>query len=84
MMLQAIAGHDPKDPTSLPVPIPDMVKHLNAGVKGVRIGFDEQGIRQHTNAELAEAVASGVRVLEQLGAEVIEIQLPDVDEFLPA
>ena len=84
VMLQAIAGHDPKDPTSLPVRVPDMVKHLNAGVKGVRIGFDEQGIRQHTNAELAEAVASGVRVLEQLGAELIEIQLPDVDEFLPA
>ena len=35
VMLQAIAGHDPKDPTSLPVPVPDMVKHLDAGVKGV-------------------------------------------------
>ncbi len=84
VMLQAIAGHDPKDPTSLPVPVPDMVKHLDAGVKGVRIGFDEQGMAQHTDAELAEAVAAGVRELEQLGAEVIEIQLPDVDEFLPA
>ena len=84
VMLQAIAGHDPKDPTSLPVPVPDMVKHLNDGVKGVRIGFDEQGIRQHTDAELAEAVTSGVRVLEQLGAEVIEIQMPDLDEFLSA
>ena len=60
-MLQAIAGHDPKDPTSLPVPVPDMVKHLDAGVKGVRIGFDEQGMAQHTDAELAEAVAAGVR-----------------------
>ena len=84
VMLQAIAGHDPRDPTSLPVPVPDMVKQLDAGVKGVRIGFDEQGIRQHTDAELAEAVAAGVRVLERLGAEVVEIQLPDVDEFLPA
>ena len=84
VMLQAIAGHDPKDPTSLPVPVPDMVKHLNDGVKGIRIGFDEQGIRQHTDAELAEAVTSGVRVLEQLGAEVIEIQMPDLDEFLSA
>ncbi len=84
VMLQAIAGHDPKDPTSLPVPVPDMVKHLNDGVKGVRIGFDEQGIRQHTDAELAEAVTSGVRVLEQLGAEVIEIQMSDLDEFLSA
>ncbi len=84
VMLQAIAGHDPKDPTSLPVPVPDMVKHLNDGVKGVRIGFDEQGIGKHTDAELVEAVASGVRVLEQLGAEVIEIQMPDLDEFLSA
>ena len=84
VMLQAIAGHDPKDPTSLPVPVPDLVKHLDAGIKGVRIGFDEQGMAQHTDAELAEAVAAGVRVLEQLGAEVIEIRLPDLDEFLPA
>ena len=61
-----------------------MVKNLNAGVKRVRIGFDEQGLGQHTDSELAEAVASGVRVLEQLGAEVIEIQFPDVDELLPA
>ena len=84
VMLPVIAGHDPKDPTSLPDPVPDMENNLNAGVKGVRIGFDEQGMGQHPDAELAAAVASGVRVLEQLGAEVIEIQFPDVDEFLPA
>ena len=63
VMLQAIAGHDQKDPTSLPDPVPDMVKNLNAGVKGVRVGFDEQGTGQHANAELAEAVASGVQPL---------------------
>ena len=50
VMLQAIAGHDPKDPTSLPDPVPDMVKNMNAGVKGVRLGFDEQGTGQHADA----------------------------------
>ncbi|HAM89307.1 MAG TPA: Asp-tRNA(Asn)/Glu-tRNA(Gln) amidotransferase GatCAB subunit A [Rhodobacteraceae bacterium] len=84
VILQAIAGHDSKDPTSLPVPVPDMLKHLEVGVKGVRIGFDEQATVQHTDGETAQAVEAGVRVLEQLGAEVIEIQLPDLDEFLPA
>ena len=61
-----------------------MVKNLNAGGERCPDRFDEQGMGQHADAELADAVASGVRLLEQLGAEVIEIQLPDLDEFLPA
>src|SRR5437763_1894034 len=58
IMLQAIAGHDPHDPTSLLEPVPDMVTDIAAGIQGVRIGFDEQYATQDVDPELAEAIAA--------------------------
>ena len=59
IMLQAIAGLDPDDPTSLPNPAPDMAEGVDRGVRGVRIGVDEQYITHDVDSELAEAVLSG-------------------------
>jgi amidase len=84
IMLQAIAGHDPHDPTSLLEPVPDMVTDIALGVKGVRIGFDAQYATQGVDPELAEAVVAGVRVLESLGATIIPVQLPDLAPYLAA
>jgi amidase len=84
VMLQAIAGYDPNDSTSLHDPVPDILSNINIGVKGLRIGLDEQYVVQNADPELAAAVVSGVRVLETLGAEVVEVQLPNLDEFLQA
>ena len=42
IVLEAISGFDPKDPTSLPDPVPDMREGINKGVEGIRIGFDLQ------------------------------------------
>lgn len=57
IMLEAIAGSDPNDPTSLPNPVPEVLESINKGVKGIRIGFDEQYATKGIDAELAEAVA---------------------------
>lgn len=84
IMLEAIAGLDANDPTSLPDPVPRMLKALDQGVKGVRIGFDSNYASKDVDPELAEAVASGVQVLEDLGAEIIEVKLPDMDEYVAA
>ena len=84
IMLQAIAGADANDPTSLPEAVPDMLAGLEKGVRGVRIGFDEEYATRDVHAELAEAVKAGVRVLEDLGAEVVEVRLPDVDPYVAA
>ena len=73
IVLQAIAGLDPNDPTTLPNPAPDMTATLDAGVKGVRIGFDE---RYATEA---------VRVMESLGAEIVSVTMPaNLREYLAA
>ena len=84
IMLEAIAGFDSNDPTSLPNPVPNMLERIDKNIKGVRIGFDENYATKDVDTELAEAVCAGVEVLEQLGAEVIEVQLPDMDEYVLA
>ena len=84
ILLQAIAGHDPHDPTSLLEPVPDMVTDIAAGIQGVRLGFDAQYATQGVAPELAEAVAASVHVLESLGATIVPVQLPDLAPYLAA
>ena len=84
IVLEAISGFDPNDPTSLPVPVPNMLEGVDKGVEGVRIGLDVQYATKDIDPELAEAVLAGVKVLEGLGAEIVEVQLPDMDPYVAA
>ena len=84
IMLAAIAGPDPNDPTSLPSPVPNMLDGIGQGIQGVRIGFDENYATSDIDVELAEAVRAGVEVLADQGAEIVEVQLPDVEAYVSA
>ena len=84
IMLQAIAGPDGNDPTALPAPVPEMPAPLDrreARIEGVRIGFDERYAVRDVDAQVSAAVAAAVEVLAGLGAEIVEVRLPDVDEI---
>ena len=81
VMLEAIAGHDPNDPTSLTSPVPEMLAGLSQGVRGVRIGVDERYISDGVDSELASAVMEGARLLENLGARLIPVRMPDTVPF---
>ena len=81
VMLQAIAGHDPSDPTSLTAPVPNMLAGVAQGVRGVRIGVDEQYIGDGVDSELAAAVLEGARLLESLGAKLVPVRMPDTDSL---
>ena len=81
IMLQAIAGHDPNDPTSLNVPVPDMLESVGQGVKGIRIGLDERYISEEVDAQLTEAVLAGARVMEGLGAEIVPVKMPKTKDY---
>ena len=84
IILETIAGFDPNDPTSLPNPVPAMLDGIDKGIKRVKIGFDENYATKDVDPKLAEAVCAGVKVLEELGAEIVDVQLPDVDEYVLA
>jgi amidase len=85
IVLQAIAGLDPNDPTTLPNHVPDMLADLDAGVEGLRIGWDEEYATRDLEPELADAVAAGVRVMESLGAEIVPVKMPArLGEYLTA
>lgn len=79
VMLQAIAGHDPNDPTSLTAPVPNMLGGMSQGVRGVRIGVDERYIADDVDSELATAVLEGARLLESMGARLMPVRMPDTE-----
>ena len=79
VMLQAIAGRDPNDPTSLTAPVHNMLAGLAEGVRGVRIGIDERYIADDVDSELAAAVLEGASLLESMGAKLMRVRMPDTD-----
>ena len=81
VMLQAIAGHDPNDPTSLTAPVPNMLAGAAQGVHGVRIGVDERYIADGVDSELAAAVLEGTYLLESLGAVLVPVRMPDTEPY---
>ena len=83
-MLDAISGYDPNDPTSLSDGPTACMSTIDRGVRGVRIGIDPHHISDGVDPELSSAVLDGVEELEGLGAEIVEIEMPDIDRYLPA
>ncbi|MBT4137131.1 MAG: amidase [Candidatus Latescibacteria bacterium] len=81
IMLEAIAGMDVNDPTSLSDGVPNMLEDIERGVKGIRIGFDAHYATHDIDEELAKAVVGSVEKLEALGAEIIDVQVPDMDPY---
>jgi amidase len=84
IVLEAIAGHDPADPTSLDAPVPSMLDEIGRGVEGVRIGLDRAYALDSVDPGLASAIEVAVGDLERLGAQVVGVQVPDVTAVLAA
>lgn len=84
IMLEAIGGFDSNDPNSLNAPMPDLLGELGRGIKGLRLGFDRAYALDGVGRGLAAAIEGAVAQLQELGAEVVDLQLPDVTKALPA
>ncbi len=78
-ILNIIAGRDEMDSTSLDVQVPDFTKALVQDVKGLKIGLPKEYFVKGMDPEVEVAVKNGVKELEKLGAEVVEISLPNTD-----
>jgi len=78
-VLQAIAGHDPHDSTSVHVDIPDYVSALTGEVKGLKIGVPKELLGEGIDSGVKERVRAALRELERLGAVWEEVSMPHVD-----
>lgn len=84
LVLNAIAGHDAKDSTSINAAAPDYTKALVADVKGLKIGLPKEYFAAGIQPEVAEAIDKAVKQLVAMGAEVQEVSLPHTEYALPA
>lgn len=78
-MLGVISGHDPRDSTSVPVPVPDYTAALDGNIKGMKLGLPKEYFIGGLDPEVTAAVNAAVKQLEKLGAELVEISLPHTD-----
>ncbi|MGH7048481.1 MAG: Asp-tRNA(Asn)/Glu-tRNA(Gln) amidotransferase subunit GatA, partial [Stellaceae bacterium] len=85
IMLRAMAGHDPKDSTSAPLPVPDYEAALTGDIRGLRIGIPQEYHQDGMRSEIANAWhIAAYDWLGKAGAEVVEISLPHTKYALPA
>ena len=84
LLLNFLAGHDDKDSTSVDLPVPDYQKSLVDNIKNVRIGFIQELLGKGIDAEIKEIFKSAMKKLEELGAKIIEISMPNYEYAVAA
>jgi aspartyl-tRNA(Asn)/glutamyl-tRNA(Gln) amidotransferase subunit A len=84
LLLQGIAGYDANDPASVAVAVPDFTGDLEAGLKHRRIGIVRHFYERDeiADTEVCAALEQAYIILEELGAELVEIELPALAEFI--
>lgn len=83
-MLGAMAGYDPRDPASADVPVPDYTAGLGEGLAGLRIGLDPRWALTGIHPEVRAAFREALAVLKNLGAEIVEVSMPRLEEGMEA
>ena len=84
ILLENMAGFDPKDSTSLDVAVPQWEAGLNSSLKGKKVGIPREYRPDGLNAEIAALWDKGVQWLKDAGAEIVEVSLPHTKYALPA
>ena len=84
LLLQAMAGFDVKDSTSVDRPVDDYVGQLNQPLTGLRIGLPKEYFSEGLDSRISDAVMATVEQLKKLGATVKEISLPHLAQSIPA
>jgi aspartyl-tRNA(Asn)/glutamyl-tRNA(Gln) amidotransferase subunit A len=78
-VLNVIAGHDSRDSTSVPKPVPDYPMALTGDIKGLKLGLPKEYMVGGLDAEVKRAIEAAVQQLAKLGAEIVEVSLPHTD-----
>jgi len=84
MMLNVMAGHDPKDSTSIDIAAEDYTANLNKSLKGLKIGIPEQHFAEGLNADVEQNIRNALREFEKMGATLKKISLPNSHQSVSA
>ncbi len=84
ILLEAMAGHDPKDSTSADIPVPDFEAMLTGDIRGKKIGIPREYRMDGMPDEIEKLWADGQAMLKEAGAEIVDISLPHTKYALPA
>ena len=77
LMLRTIAGHDPADPASSPLPVPDYMDVLELGVKGLRLGVPETYFYEPVDSEVTALLDASIELYRRLGAQIVPVTIPE-------
>jgi len=83
LLLNTMAGFDPRDSTSVDVPVPDYTQSLASDLKGLRIGLPKEYFGEGLNASVARVIESALDEYTTLGAQVVEVSLPNSRLAIP-
>ena len=84
LMLNAMAGFDEQDSTSVQLDTPDFTADLNLPLQGLKVGLPKEFFGPGLNPQVAECVMTAVKQIESLGAQIIDISLPNLELSIPA
>jgi aspartyl-tRNA(Asn)/glutamyl-tRNA(Gln) amidotransferase subunit A len=84
LLLGAVAGHDPRDATSIQAPVPDYAAELSKGVDGLTLGLPDEYFIDGMDPEIERAVRTAIDVLKGLGARIERVSLPSTRHALAA
>ena len=79
LIMNAIAGHDPQETTSLNQPVPDYSAGLGTDLRGVQLGLAKEYIIEGTDPQVKAAINAAVKHMTSLGAEITDVSLPHTD-----
>ncbi len=82
-VLGVMAGFDKRDSTSIDHPVPDYVAGINDSIKGLKVGIVRQHFDEGLDPECGDRVRDAIAVIESLGAEAVEVDMPNIDYSVP-
>jgi aspartyl-tRNA(Asn)/glutamyl-tRNA(Gln) amidotransferase subunit A len=82
IMMNILAGYDPRESTSVPADVPDYRQFLSRGIGGWKVGIPKEYFIEGIDAEVKDAIQQTIKVIEGLGAKCIEVSLPHTEYCL--
>jgi len=83
LLLNVMAGFDPRDSTSVDAPVPDYAATLDKDIKGLRIGLPKEYFGEGLSGEVAKVVETAIAEYKKLGAQIVDVSLPNSKLAIP-